>query len=42
MQLLFSILDPENRIEGYVRLGVSIACAGKIRSCRKVAPSPGF
>jgi hypothetical protein len=42
MQLHFTVLNPENRIEGYVRLGVNIAYAGKIGSCRKVAPSPGL
>jgi hypothetical protein len=42
MQLHFTILDPENRIEGYVRLGVDITYADKICSCGKVAPSPGL
>jgi hypothetical protein len=42
MPLHFAILDQENRIEGYVRLGVNIACADKIRSCGKMAPSPGL
>jgi hypothetical protein len=42
MHLHFSILDLENGIEGYVRLGVSITCAGKVCSYRKVAPSPGI
>jgi hypothetical protein len=42
MHLHFTILDPENRIERYVRLGVSITSADKVLSCGKVTPSPGF
>jgi len=42
MHLHFNILDPENGIEGYVRLGVGITSAGKVCSYRKVAPLPGL